>query len=257
MKYLSRKSCIAKMRWKLDNTGFPRFQMMFILALTGGVGFVSSWGMNQAGMHEMWLRYPISLMLAYTSFFGFLWLWLRTNTEDYIPDGIDPSLFPTPSGNGQPVMTGQGGTFGGGGASGSHDLPETVFVTSDAFGGDGFTSDISEAAGDLGSADELAIPLVLVLIAAAVAFSSLYVVWVAPSFFAELALDGALSMAVYQRLRAHDRRHWIETAFSRTIIPFLITFFLLAGAGIYMESTAPKASTLTEFIQSKHLKSAP
>src|SRR3569623_1670059 len=88
------------------------------------------------------------------------------------------------------------GLAGGGGASGSFDMP----TVSDA-------SPLSDAVGAVGDADELAIPLLVIVFAAGLALASRYVVYVAPMLVAELLVDGALSNALYRRIKATDSPH--------------------------------------------------
>lgn len=242
----SRSQAVIRLQHRLEAESFPRIQMGLIVALTGGVGLLGSFLLLRAGVESMAVRYPLALASAYVAFLLLLWLWLRTKADDYVdaPDLVD--LIPSPgSGSGctPPSMTsGGGGDFGGGGASASFDgAADTPFLEP--------LSSVGDAAGSAMDADELVIPLVAIALAIGLAFASLYVVYLAPTLFAELLFDGALSYSLYRHLRATNSQHWLSTAFRRTALPFALTAVFLVAAGAAMAAYAPGARTLGEVIQ--------
>jgi hypothetical protein len=102
--------------------------------------------------------------------------------------------------------------------------------------------------GDVADGDELVIPLLVVALAVGLALSSLYVIYSAPTLFAELLLDGALAATLYRRLRGIETRHWVSTAVRRTLLPFAITAVFLGAVGWGLQSYAPGARSLGEAI---------
>ena len=231
---------VHKVREELEREGYPRLQMSLIVALTGGAGFGFSYGLLQGGVHAMALRYPVALGLAYLVFLLLIWLWLRTSASDWVDGHVDvPSGSWSPD-NGDGVSSGQGGDFGGGGASGSFDGP-TVRGSSDPTG---------NALGslDIDGGDELAIPLAVIALVVGMALASLYVVYVAPALLAEVLVDGAISYALFRRLRDHERRHWIRAVVRHTFWPFLGTAVFLAGMGWAMGQYAPGALSIGQVI---------
>lgn len=238
----SRQSEILRLNRKLVREGFPRLQMSFLVAITGAAGFVASFSLLHSGVHAMPWRYLLACLIAYAVFLLMLWLWLRTKAEDYadIPDFSNG--IPSPGGGGGECHSyaGNGGEFGGGGASGSFDSTYEVVPLESADTG-GPVGDVLEAAS---GADELAIPLFVVILFAALLLSSLYVVYSAPMLFAELLLDGMLAAGLYRRLRGIPRRHWLETALRRTFWPFLLTALLAWCAGWSMQLYAPEADSI-------------
>jgi hypothetical protein len=229
--------------------------MMLLVGLTGGFGLLASFGMLQFGLESMAVRYPLALAAAYGFFILLLWLWLRTRAEDYT-DIPDPSgLVPSPGGEStSPTFeSGGGGDFSGGGASGSFDVQS--LAASDASPEP--SSLIKEAAGGLDGADELAIPLAVIVLAVGLALASLYVVYIAPVLFAELLVDGALTYALVRHLRQDDRPLWFETAVRRTVWPFAITAVFLVIVGAAMSAYAPTAKSIGQVIEhaaSKHTR---
>lgn len=234
---LNRPRLVQRLQQRLERHGWPRVQMTLLVALMGGAGLLASFLMLQAGLHAMWVRYPLALAAAYLVFLVLLWLWLRTHASDYADAAdapgdmgfmLDGAALPAPTAGG-------GGDFGGGGASASFDAPGTT--------------PLGEGLGSVADADGFAIPLAVVLLAIGLALSSLYVVYTAPVLFAELLLDGALAATLYRRLRGLASRHWIETAVRRTAVPFVLTALFLGLCGVAMQWYAPQAHSLGDVLQ--------
>jgi len=248
---LTRHHAILRVRRQLEETSYPRLQMALIVALTGGVGLLASFGMLIAGLDSMALRYPLALGLAYLGFLGMLWCWLRTSAQDYvdIPDPTGLGTLPLPSpGGGLPGFHGEGGgEFAGGGASGSFEAPGGDPLPN-AAQGDSLFKPLGEASGSAFDADELAIPLIVIALAVGLALASFYVVYLAPGLFAELLFDGALSLTLYRHLRHQAPSHWLGTAVRKTVLPFAITAVFLAAVGAGMAWHAPGARTMGEVI---------
>ncbi|UVW28398.1 hypothetical protein [Massilia sp. H6] len=235
---ITRASAVATIRARLLREGFPRIQMFILVSLTGLAGFGASAAMLAAGIDTMALRYALAMGVAYIVFLLLLWIWLRASAADFL------ELVPADANAGQGAagaasFRGGGGSFDGGGASANVD-----FGT-----GDG----VADAVGDkplgiVGHADEGAIPLVVLLLALGIAFSSLFVIWSAPILFAEILVDGLLAAGLYRRLRVLDPQHWMVAALKRTMVPFILTTILVAGAGWGMQAVAPEARSVGEVV---------
>lgn len=251
---------IRRLMGKLEGDGFPRLQMFFLVTLTGAVGLAASFTLLQGGVESMPARYPLAVGCAYVAFLFLLWLWLRTKAEDYVDGSFD---IPLPGGSHDgasishehaPVFSGGGGEYGGGGASGSFQLDDSLPSPSLPEVGIPGGDSVGEAVGEvIGGADEGAVPLAIALLIAALAaallFASLYVVYLAPALFAELLVDGALSASLYRRMRGLQTRHWLESAVRRTLLPFAVTAISLGAIGYAFERYAPQAHTLGEVLQ--------
>ncbi|MDP3513570.1 MAG: hypothetical protein Q8S20_12545 [Sulfuritalea sp.] len=251
---------IRRLMGKLEGDGFPRLQMFLLVMLTGAAGLAASFTLLHGGVESMPARYPLSVGCAYLVFLFLLWLWLRTKAEDYVDGSFD---IPLPSGSGDgssvgiehaPDFSAGGGNYGGGGASGSFQLDQSLPSPSlpdvDIPGGDS----VGEAVGEvIGGADEGAVPLAVALLIAALAvallFASLYIVYLAPALFAELLVDGALSASLYRRMRGLQTRHWLESAVRRTLVPFAVTAISLGAIGYAFQWYAPQAHTLGEVVK--------
>lgn len=249
-----RSRAIAQAQRQLQTHSWPRLQMSLIVALTGGFGLLSSFVLLQLGLDRMALRYPLALAFAYGFFLLLVAVWLRWRSSDGgdVPDAsglVDVDLpgvageLPVrlPSVDLPAMKSGGGGDFGGGGASGSFDggasfdLPAPV-------------KDVGETVGSVVDADEAAIPLLVIALAAGLAVASLYVVYIAPVFFAEVMVDSALSYAFYRHLRGDDPQHWLTTAVKRSALPFIATAVFLAAVGWAMSAYAPGARSIGEVL---------
>jgi hypothetical protein len=95
---------------------------------------------------------------------------------------------------------------------------------------------------------EYALPLLALALLGTVLFSCFYIIYAAPVLFAELMLDGVLSVTLYRRLRTLDARHWLETALRRTWRLFLGAAATVIMMGLLMESYAPGARSIGEVV---------
>lgn len=234
VKPVQRHREILRIRGGLERSSFPRLQMLLLVALTGASGFVASFLLLQAGMLAMWSRYLAAFGVAYLAFLLLLWLWLRTRAEDYanLADlGGSPS-------SGCPGYGGLGGQFDGGGASASFDTATTGAALSDTGGAAGDALDAVTEGG------ELALPVLLLVLVGTLLFSSCYMIYSAPTLFAELLLDGVLSASLYRRLRKLERRSWLGTALRRTALPFAVAAAIVAASGWAMAQYAPEAHSI-------------
>jgi hypothetical protein len=209
----SRSAGIEQLRAKLLRGGFPRILMSFLVALTGGVGFLASFLLLKVGVEAMWLRYPIAVAIAYAFFLLLLDLWIRRAIHELL--NLDPGVMCGPS-------------------------PGSA-RTSDAV-------DIGDAVEVVGAADAFAIPLAFVLFAAALLLSSLFVIYTAPTLLAEVLFDTLLAAGLYRRLKHIDRRYWLETAVRRTIWPFALTALCLAATGWAMAHYVPGADSIGDLL---------
>lgn len=255
----NRNKILLRIRRRLEHVGYPRLQMLLIVVITGGFGFLASFLLLSAGMDAMWLRYPCAVLSAYLAFLLLLWLWLRTNAVDYA-DVPDPGALPNlPDVHSMSSISGGGGHGGGAGASASFDGPDVSGSASsiDLPAVDLPSSDlpsVGDAVSAVGDADEFAIPLAFIVLVAVLLLSSLWIVYIAPALFAELLLDGALATTLYRRLRRSESQHWLQTAVTRTVWLFLGVALLAGAVGAVLGWSAPGARSLGEAIQLHEMK---
>jgi hypothetical protein len=238
---LTRHQEVQRVRRQLETFSFPRLQMLVLVTLTGMAGFTASAILLSGGMLTMWSRYLAALGIAYLVFLGLLWIWLRSRPDDWhnAPDAINAMPTPPHSHAHANDLGAHDGHFGGGGASGSFD---------DASLDDAPSEVVGEAFSAAAQAEELAIPLVVVVFLASLLLSSLLLVWSAPVLFAELIVDGVLSASLYRRLRGLQPQNWVMTAIRRTAWPFATTALIVAALGWGMTLYAPGAHSIGEVV---------
>ena len=237
----SRIKHIAAIRKRLERDSYPRLQMSLLVMMTAAIGFVSSYLLLRVGLTEMWIRYLVAISIAYLAFLLLLWLWLRTRLEDYLDITNLPDAIPLPGDSGG--FGGGGGSFGGGGASSSFDAPASSM---DMDSGSVLADDnvVGEAVSAVADADELAIPLIVLIFVISLLLSSLFVIYSAPVLFAELMFDGVLAAGLYRRLRGIESQHWLKTALRRTIWPFVLTAITVSLLGWAMAYYVPGAQSI-------------
>lgn len=212
-----RHTLIGRFRQRLEQRGHPRLQMALLVAITAGAGFICSVALLHAGVAALWLRYLLSVGLAYLVFLGLLWLWMRTSAPSFIEprDLVGLTTEERNAGNSwREPRTHRG--------SGLDDLFDIDF--------------------------ELGLPLLVLVFLGAVLLACCYIVYGAPLLFAELMLDGVLAATLYRRLRTLDARHWLATAVRRTCTTFLVAGAVVVISGLIMERLAPGAGSFGEVI---------
>jgi hypothetical protein len=228
LRIFNREKEITRLQTSLEATDFPRLKMFFLVSITGGVGFLSSFLMLRAGLTMMALRYPAAVGVAYLVFLFFLWIWIRFAAEDYESGRltfVESTVSPTQEENKVSI------------SSSNKELPSNS-------GESGI-----ELVSDLIQSDWSAMPVLALIAVLALGLSSLWIVYTAPTLFAELLIDGVLSAKLYYRLRGMDTQNWLTTAVHRTVKPFVITAIVASLCGSIMHSLHPAANSLGEVIQ--------
>ncbi len=239
-----RAKTVQRIAAHLRHRGFPRVQMVVVVALTGAFGLLASFLLLHLGVDSMAVRYPLALSVAYLFFLALIGMWLRAKSETYV-DALDlfghsATHLPARS---DASLEGDH-DVGGGEGTASFEPP-----SADAGGGlDAWTGSV----GAVVEADELAIPLVAIALATALAaglvVSAAYVVYVAPVLFAEVLLDGVLSYALFHRLSASERSFWLTSAVRHTIVPFAATAAFLVVLGGVLSAYAPGATSVGQVL---------
>jgi hypothetical protein len=224
-----RQRTIERLRSRLLRHGSPRLQMSLIVGAAASMGFLSSVGLLWLGFHAMWLRYAVAACIGYGFFLGLVWLWLPARRRK-LAQGPDLSDIGDVLDFGDSVVD----VISSGPGRAASSLPAEATTA----GGDVGALDL-----DLGL-DELIVVVAVVAAIVAGLVAAGYVVFSAPSFFAEVLADGAISYGLYRRFRGLERDHWINSAVSRTWLPFAIVVLFLALAGAAMQWYAPGADSI-------------
>jgi hypothetical protein len=266
---LSREQIIESMKNRLVARGAPRLQMMLILIVTGAAGFFVSYTLLRLGVIWMWLRYPIAILLAYCVFLLLLRLWLAyQQSRDLVEDLVDAA--DTALG----VRDADRNFSVGNSNAGIGDWNETPSVPSPSSGigekfsvGEKFSTSEQFSVGEKLNAGEnlsvggstgsggfsfdfdledgwLVVAVILIVVACLIA--SLYVIYVAPALLAEILVDSLLLAGLYKKLKILDKRHWLEAAVRKTLLPVLLTAALFTAAGWLMQKAVPEARSVGE-----------
>jgi len=184
-----------------------------------------------SGIKWMWLRYPLSVLVAYAVFLSLIWCWLKLYRKklnvdlDFVdlPDEMiegGPTGLPTFHSSG-------GGEFGGGGVSGSFENDSPV-THGPALSKNTGIADHLDLPFD---ADELILITVVLGVSLLAIVVAIMMVVSAPTLLGEVLIDSALTAGFYRRLKKTEGGNWLKSAFNRTWLPVfgLIIFFVVAG----------------------------
>ena len=242
-----RSRLTERLRRALLKQESPRLQMAVLVSLSGAAGFLGSVALLRAGLERIPVRYVTAVAIAYGVFLLLLWFWILrrrgqirgasgggSSSSDIDPVGVLDFGGGSSGGSGSSSgFSAGGGRFGGGGASG--DWGGSLAKASSS-GGGGIDLDLD--------GDDAIVVIVIAVAALVLLGASVWIVFTAPTLFAELLLDGGLSAGLYRRLGRVQREPWLETALKKTVVPFLVAALTLGAAGLVMERHAPEARSL-------------
>ena len=143
-------------------------------------------------------------------------------------------------GSGDPPFRFGGGSSGGGGASGSFEAADASGGGLDCHAGGGGFADLDISL-DL---DDLLVLLLVFIALTSALVASIYVIYMSPTLFAELLVDGALSAGLYKRLKHVEAEHWATGAIRRTWIPACGVLLVFCEVGWGLQEIAPGARSI-------------
>lgn len=260
-----RSTLVELLRHRLTTQGFPRLQMLGLLATAGGGAFLISVLGKRAGIDHLGLRYSLATLAGYATFLALLRLWISWqrgrreqeadldltsafDASDLLVSGDAPDAAPSVFGSGR---------SGGAGATGEWGRPGPAQHARTAV-----EAQVRSTAGDVrgGASDAASLDLGdlwPVVVAALCATGGLviigYTVYMAPILLAEVALDAAVVTTLYRRLRREDAGTWVGAALRRTWGAALAITILMGIAGTALQIVAPDARSLGQVVS--HLRS--
>jgi hypothetical protein len=258
----TREELIHRLAHQLDLRSYPRLQMFLLVTLTGMFAFLISLLFLNAGITLMSLRYPLVLGCAYLFFLFLLWLWLHwtdddvTNLPDVFPNwGSGTSGQATTSLPSSPQISGSGGDFAGGGATGSFDnVDASTFAgqpieSTTSISGVSNSSKSSSSGSDASGFDEILIPILLLAFVGSMLYACLELITGAPILFAELLMDGSIAYLLLKRTGRLPARSWVGTVWNRTRKVFWILLIFLFVFGLICAFNFPAAHSLADLWQ--------
>lgn len=222
-----RERAIGRLRRLLQRKSAARVQMAIIVIVTGIAGILTSGLLLYFGLSLMWLRYGLAVGVAYLVFLFSVWIWLlfhrsRAKSRDVVEGFCDAT-----------------------------DLLDLASIDLPGGAGGGSGEAAVDAAGAL-DLDDLLLVVALVVIAAAAVVASVYVIFIAPSLFAEVLLDGALSVGLYRRLKAVGQPSWVRSVIRKTWLPFFTVIVTFIVAGLVMQVMLPGVDSIGDVL--RHLR---
>ncbi len=245
---------------------FTRVHMFLILLVTILAGVVFSKLLMIGGLENMMVRFFVVLILAYLSFFLLMRLWLsyltqpyrRKRSEDPLIDAVDAGsvFFDGASSAGSPAYLGEGGEFGGGGASGGWETGGTKIDMPLADAASGSSGSVGSVTGDTagdavsGLADEGVLWLIpLALLLAVVLGGGIYLIYEAPVIISEAAFELVLATTIAKKAKQIDKPDWIGSVFRATWPALLVTLVVTIVAGWALTAYCPEASKIRDVFQ--------
>jgi hypothetical protein len=239
--------------------------MSVILMATASSGVLASKLLLSAGIENLAIRYPLSVVLAYLVFFLCIKLWLVYVTPQKKAGGAQSSELldfidiPVSDGGGAPSFQPGGGRFGGGGASDSFEIPVVGINDNGGVVGEaashvaeGAGSAIGKAADAVGDDDGVPVMVALALLAALVAVilgSAIFLIYNAPVILSETAFQGVLAASLVKSTKKISSEEWVGSIFSATWKPFLVTCIMALVAGCLLHYYFPGATKIMEILK--------
>ena len=248
---MARHELVARMARDLGRDTAPRLQLLTILSIAAGAGFLVSvlllWSPVEA-FERMSLRYAVAAVCGYAVFIGLIRLWIalhrpaaHTDLEPDLVDALDLTTDLVPSGTSDPdpAPVFGGGRGGGGGASSQWSPRIAGHSNSGGRSSWGIDLDLDDG-----------IWLVVAAVCAAAGLVAIgYVIYMAPVLLAEVALDAAIISVLYRRLRRDEQGYWLTTVLRRTWVPAAILVVFAFLTGFALQQAAPQARSIGAVVQ--------
>ena len=215
-----RQRALKALRIYFAHRRWPRLMMSGIMLCTWAVGFLASYVLLHCHIYRMWLRYPVSVLVAWIAFLFLTRLWAEfertyfSEVEEItkLLEGRDP-------------------------AEVARSVKKRDWSFMDWFDLGGLDLDPEGCLG------VLAFILLGALVIAAIG-AIITIVTAAPMLISEIFLDAVLVSALYKRVRNLDQRWWISGAVRQTAKPVLLSALLLLIVGLAFHYYAPEARSI-------------
>lgn len=216
----ARQMAMKALRVYFAEKRWSRLAMGFILLFTGAAGVAASWGMLCAGIGQMWLRYPLSVLAAWGAFLVLLWLWMQVERRFFKADEHMATLLK------------------------GRDPAEAMRRLKDK---DSSVLDWFDNVPDVGDAEGCIVGIVIAVVLGFVGFAIaaiLNVIAAAPILFAEVFVDAVLIGALYKRIKPLHEEWWVLGAMRHTAKPVTLTAGVMLIFAVIFTALAPEAKTV-------------
>ena len=210
-----------KLRYSLSARFFLRFHVSLILAFTVFFGWVVDLALLKFGLRIMMIRYPLAVLAAYGAFLFGVYLWIEySGIRDYIARKKQHELVgddvPRKSRERWPEPNG------------------ADFAVGDPFWGF--------------AAPEGCLIVMGVVVAFGAAYVLLggYLITGAASFFAEIVLELLLAAGLLGGIRRFETGGWANSVVSYTFVSLIASLFIAFAFGLAAYQMSPTSSTFAE-----------
>lgn len=246
------------MRRRLQQRHWLRLHALLTGVLSLGCMLALSGGLLHAGVHSMGLRYGLALGGGYVIYLLLVRLWagcmLRQDGADMpldLPSGSYTKASPTDAG----LESGQGGAFGGGGASGQWGegeasqlelpgLPDAASASSSALEVPGLDA--------LDGEGVVLVPVLLLfagLLLLATGAGSLLWLVMGSELFLAVAMEVAFALLMARTLYVVEREGWLLAALRLSYKPMLSALVAAVVLGAAADWLFPHADTLAQVVK--------
>lgn len=202
---------------RMRREGWPRFQMLLIVIMTGSAGFLTSWYLLKAGIFNMGIRYGVSVIAGYIAFLFLIWLWMMIHGRDYHRDISNKGEESLPN------------------TKDEHDFPVDLGA---------------ELVDPSIVADEGCFVVVLLFgLLIAVVWTVFNIITIAPVLMTEVVVDGVLMTIIYRQIRKSGPENWLIPVFKRTYKYVCIILILFTLCGWLFSVIYPKAHTIGDVLR--------
>ncbi len=235
-----------------------RIHMSIILVTVSLTGTLVSKVLFELGLHTLSIRYFLTAIFCYAFFLIYIKLWLMyinpgknsSRSEDNIDlSGIDIDGSLSTGGSSATEAIGQGGNFGGAGASssfaGNIGMPiQPMSVSSDT------GSSFSDLGGAFDIDGDAAGPILIIIAVGAVVIAifggGIFIIYQAPSILSDVAFEGLLASGFLKSTRDISSGNWIGSIIKRTWIPFGIITLVATLSGWIIGYFCPLAMKIMD-----------
>jgi len=222
-----RARLLGRMRGYLARRRSPRTILSAIMLATAMGGFLASAGMLKLGLIQMWQRYPLAVLAAWSVFLVLVRGWAERERESI---RVDEELARMESEN---VSVERKSIWPG-------RAPETSVGRGSRWWDFLDLPDVGDAEGCL----VFLVAIIIIALAVGTVITIGGLIMEAETVLAEVLLDTVLVTAFYRRLRRKEPEWWLHGMLRQTAKPMLLTMGLLAVVGLLLHHYTPEAHSI-------------
>jgi hypothetical protein len=267
------ESALAQFKQSFSERFRARLYMTLLLSAVCLSGLLASKLLFELGLRSMLVRYLIAVSVSYVVFFFLIrvLLWYITGSATLKPTSRNPDKSDvtgrgliafdwTPGdmsapGDGLNGPLGEGGDFGGGGATDMWGDSPNAAASVQGSGASGASRGQSGTGGggfDFG--DDAIVLIALAVLVVVIFGAGAYLVYAAPDIISEATFQALLAAGLIKGSAKVTRRGWMGSVLRTTCVPFLIVLLMTGVFGWVAHKHYPKATRLADIFKSSSEK---